>query len=69
MTGRLTEAQRRQLDGWLGDWHLVADHTWPRIVLRLEHFSQALGTMVWSHGIGDLDFEERGRGMLARLVD
>ena len=39
-----------------------------RVVLRLENFSQALGTIVWAHGIGDSDFEEHGRGMLARLV-
>ena len=39
-----------------------------RLVLRLEHFSQALGTIVWAHGIGDFDFEEQGRRMLARIV-
>ena len=39
-----------------------------RSVLRLEHFSQALGTIVWSRGIGDSHFEEHGRRMLARLV-
>jgi aminoglycoside phosphotransferase (APT) family kinase protein len=39
-----------------------------RVVLRLENFAQALGTIVWAHGIGDSAFEEHGRRMLARLV-
>ena len=39
-----------------------------RAVLRLENLSQTLGTIVWAHGIGDTDYEQEGRVMLARLL-
>ena len=39
-----------------------------RVVLRLENLAQMLATIVWAHGIGDVDYEEEGRVGLARLV-
>lgn len=36
---------------------------------RLDHLLQSLGTIVWSHEVGDAAFEEEGRLMLARTVE
>ena len=38
-------------------------------LLRLETLREALGTVVWSHSIGDDDFEEHGRIMIHRLLE
>jgi tRNA A-37 threonylcarbamoyl transferase component Bud32 len=38
-------------------------------VLELETMREAIGTVVWSHGIGDRDFEQHGRAMIRRLLD
>lgn len=35
---------------------------------RLDNLLQALGTIVWSHEVGDAPFEEEGRRMLERAV-
>ncbi|MGG5753542.1 aminoglycoside phosphotransferase family protein [Zafaria sp. Z1313] len=35
----------------------------------LDHLGQSLGTVVWSHDMGDEGFEEHGRRMLARTVE
>lgn len=35
----------------------------------LDNLMQALGTVVWSHDIGDCAFEEEGRRMLARVLE
>jgi hypothetical protein len=35
-------------------------------VLHVERLAMALGTIVWAHEIGDPEFEEEGRTMLAR---
>ncbi|WP_422934413.1 aminoglycoside phosphotransferase family protein [Sinomonas sp. P47F7] len=35
---------------------------------RLDNLLQALGTVVWSHDVGDPAFEEEGRGMLTRVL-
>ncbi|GAB3608940.1 hypothetical protein GCM10027414_10650 [Humibacter ginsengiterrae] len=40
-----------------------------RAVLELETMREAVGTVVWSHGIGDDDFEEHGRVMIRRLLE
>jgi tRNA A-37 threonylcarbamoyl transferase component Bud32 len=39
-----------------------------RDVLELETVRDAIATVVWSHGIGDGDFEEHGRVMIRRLL-
>lgn len=36
---------------------------------RLDTLLQSLGTIVWSHEVGDAEFEEVGRAMLARAID
>jgi tRNA A-37 threonylcarbamoyl transferase component Bud32 len=38
-------------------------------LLALETLREAIGTVVWSHGIGDDDFEEHGRIMIRRFLD
>lgn len=38
------------------------------VVHRLEQIGMALGTIVWAHAIGDEEFEQDGRDMLARLA-
>jgi aminoglycoside phosphotransferase (APT) family kinase protein len=35
----------------------------------LDNLLQALGTIVWSHDVGDPAFEEEGRRMLARILE
>ena len=40
-----------------------------RVVLEVETMREAVGTVVWSHGIGDGDFEEHGRVMIRRLLE
>lgn len=35
---------------------------------RLDELMQSLGTIVWSHEMGDAHFEEHGRSMLARIL-
>ena len=35
---------------------------------RLEDVSEAIGTVVWAHGIGDGDFEDHGRRMIDRVL-
>jgi hypothetical protein len=37
--------------------------------LKLETVSESLGTVVWAHKIGDDEFEEHGRRMIARVLD
>jgi len=38
-------------------------------MLALETVSESLGTVVWAHGIGDQEFEEHGRRMIARILE
>ncbi len=38
-------------------------------LLALETLREAIGTVVWSRGIGDDDFEEHGRIMIRRFLD
>jgi len=37
--------------------------------LELETIREAIGTVVWSRGIGDNDFEQHGRVMVRRLLE
>ncbi len=38
-------------------------------ILRLETLRESAGTVVWAHRIGDKEFEEHGRQMIARFLD
>jgi hypothetical protein len=38
-------------------------------MLQLETLRQSTGTVVWAHNIGDNEFEEHGRQMIARFLD
>ncbi len=37
--------------------------------LRIEEISQSVGTVVWAHRIGDVQFEEHGRRMIRRILE
>jgi len=49
----------------LGRRLTTADHE----TLKLETVNEGLGTVIWAHKIGDDQFEEHGRRMIARILD